>query len=55
MSNLPTIKAKDFINVIEELGFYFDRQKCSHAIYKKMMGKGLLFQFIQERILSNVR
>lgn len=34
MSNFPTVKAKDFIKIIEKLGFYFDRQKGSHAIYK---------------------
>lgn len=38
MSNLPSIKAKDFIRVIEKLGFYFDRQKGSHAIYKNIDG-----------------
>ncbi|MFO0140648.1 MAG: type II toxin-antitoxin system HicA family toxin, partial [Aphanizomenon sp.] len=38
MSNLPSIKAKDFIRVIENLGFYFDRQKGSHAIYKNTNG-----------------
>lgn len=38
MSNLPSIKAKDFIKVIENLGFYFDRQKGSHAIYKNTNG-----------------
>jgi predicted RNA binding protein YcfA (HicA-like mRNA interferase family) len=38
MSNLPSIKAKDFIRVIEKLGFYFDRQKGSHAIYKNTDG-----------------
>jgi predicted RNA binding protein YcfA (HicA-like mRNA interferase family) len=39
MSNFPSIKAKDFIKVIEKLGFYFDRQKGSHAIYKDSHGK----------------
>ncbi|MUG92566.1 addiction module toxin, HicA family [Scytonema sp. UIC 10036] len=34
MSNYPSVKAKDFIRVIEQLGFYFDHQKGSHAIYK---------------------
>jgi predicted RNA binding protein YcfA (HicA-like mRNA interferase family) len=34
MSQYPTVKAKEFIKVIEKLGFYFDRQKGSHAIYK---------------------
>lgn len=39
MSNYPSVKAKDFIKVIEQLGFYFDRQKGSHAIYKDAEGK----------------
>jgi predicted RNA binding protein YcfA (HicA-like mRNA interferase family) len=34
MSNFPSVKAKEFIKVIEKLGFYLDRQKGSHAIYK---------------------
>jgi predicted RNA binding protein YcfA (HicA-like mRNA interferase family) len=33
MSNLPSVKAKEFIKVIETLGFCLDRQKGSHAIY----------------------
>jgi predicted RNA binding protein YcfA (HicA-like mRNA interferase family) len=39
MSNFPSVKAKDFIKVIEKLGFYLDRQKGSHAIYKQSHGK----------------
>ncbi|MGL6135860.1 MAG: type II toxin-antitoxin system HicA family toxin [Planktothrix sp.] len=38
MSNFPSVKAKDFIKVIENLGFYFDRQKGSHALYKNSQG-----------------
>jgi predicted RNA binding protein YcfA (HicA-like mRNA interferase family) len=38
MSNLPSVTAKDFIKVIEKLGFYLDRQKGSHAIYKDNQG-----------------
>lgn len=38
MSNFPSVKAKDFIKVIENLGFYLDRQKGSHAIYKNSQG-----------------
>ncbi|WP_414859095.1 type II toxin-antitoxin system HicA family toxin [Nostoc sp. KVJ3] len=33
MSNFPSVKAKEFIKVIENLGFYLDRQKGNHAIY----------------------
>ena len=38
MSQYPTVKAKEFVRVIEKLGFYFDRQKGSHAIYKHNNG-----------------
>ncbi len=38
MSQYPIVKAKEFIRVIETLGFYFDRQKGSHAIYKNNNG-----------------
>jgi predicted RNA binding protein YcfA (HicA-like mRNA interferase family) len=38
MSNFPSVKAKDFIKVIKKLGFYLDRQKGSHAIYKDSLG-----------------
>ncbi len=39
MSNFPSVKAKEFIKVIEKLDFYFDRQKGSHAIYKNINGQ----------------
>ena len=39
MSNFPSVKAKDFIKVVEKLGFYFDRQKGSHSIYKHNDGR----------------
>ena len=39
MSQYPTVKAKEFIKVIEKLGFYFDRQKGNHAIYKNNDGR----------------
>ncbi len=38
MSNFPSVKATEFTKVIENLGFYFDRQKGSHAIYKDSHG-----------------
>lgn len=38
MSNFPSVKAKDFVRVIKKLGFYLDRQKGSHAIYKNSNG-----------------
>lgn len=39
MSIFPSVKAKDFIKVVEKLSFYFDRQKGSHAIYKHNDGR----------------
>jgi predicted RNA binding protein YcfA (HicA-like mRNA interferase family) len=39
MSDFPSVKAKEFIKVIEKLGFYLDRQKGSHAIYKDIHGQ----------------
>ena len=39
MSNFPSVKAKHFIKAIEKLGFYLDRQKGSHAIYKNSHGQ----------------
>lgn len=39
MSSFATVKAKEFIKVIEKLGFYLDRQKGSHAIYKNINGR----------------
>jgi predicted RNA binding protein YcfA (HicA-like mRNA interferase family) len=38
MSNLPSVKAKDFVKVLQKLGFALDRQKGSHAIYKDNQG-----------------
>ena len=32
-------KNSEFIKVIEKLGFYLDRQKGSHAIYKDSQGQ----------------
>lgn len=39
MSNFPAVTAKDSIKVIDKLGFSFDRQKRSHAIYKDSQGQ----------------
>ena len=33
MSKLPVIPARDVVRVAERLGFVFDRQKGSHAVY----------------------
>lgn len=39
MSNFPSVKAKDFIRVISDLGYQFHRQKGSHAIYKNLLDR----------------
>jgi predicted RNA binding protein YcfA (HicA-like mRNA interferase family) len=33
MSKLPAVRARDVVRVAEALGFQFDRQRGSHAIY----------------------
>lgn len=33
MSKLPSIRARDLVRVAESLGFAFDRQRGSHAVY----------------------
>lgn len=33
MSKLPVAPARDVVRVAEKLGFVFDRQKVSHAVY----------------------
>lgn len=33
MSKLPVVAARDVIRVAERLGFAFDRQRGSHAVY----------------------
>ncbi|MDJ0632142.1 MAG: type II toxin-antitoxin system HicA family toxin [Xenococcaceae cyanobacterium MO_188.B29] len=56
MSNLPTVKAKEFIKVITKLGYQFQRQKGSHAIYKNLMGRRVtvfLGRQVSEKFLSN--
>ncbi len=42
MSNFPSVTAKEFIKVIKKIGFYFDRQKGSHAIYKNNHGQRVI-------------
>ncbi len=34
MPKLPVVKAKDVIKIAEKLGFFFSRQRGSHAIYR---------------------
>ena len=33
MTRLPSVPARDVIRVAEKLGFTFDRQRGSHAVY----------------------
>ena len=39
MSKLPVVAARDVIKVAEKLGFAFDRQKGSHAVYLRVSDK----------------
>ena len=36
---LPQVKAKDLIRISEKLGFVFDRQSGSHAVYYRKSDK----------------
>jgi predicted RNA binding protein YcfA (HicA-like mRNA interferase family) len=35
MAKLPVLRAREVIRVAEKLGFVFDRQKGSHAVYRR--------------------
>lgn len=35
MSKLPVVTARDVIRVAERVGFEFDRQRGSHAVYRR--------------------
>lgn len=39
MSKLPVVAPRDVIRVAEKLGFAFDRQKGSHAVYLRASDK----------------
>jgi len=39
MPKLPIVRAKDIIKIAEKLGFFFSRQKGSHAIYRHSDGR----------------
>lgn len=41
MPPLPVIDAKTFVGFLESLGFYFARQKGSHARYKHNDGRAV--------------
>lgn len=36
MSKLPSVPAREVIRVAEKLGFAFDRQRGSHAVYLRV-------------------
>ncbi|HEX8325064.1 MAG TPA: type II toxin-antitoxin system HicA family toxin [Tepidisphaeraceae bacterium] len=35
MPKIPSIRAREVVRVAESLGFVFDRQKGSHAVYQR--------------------
>ncbi len=39
MSKLPVLTAREVIRIAERLGFEFDRQKGSHAVYLRVSDK----------------
>jgi len=39
MGRLPVLTARDVIRIVKRLGFEFDRQKGSHAVYIRMSDK----------------
>lgn len=39
MSKLPVLTAREVIRIAERLGFEFDRQKGSHAVYRRVSDK----------------
>ena len=40
MSKLPSLAARDVVRVAEKLGFTFDRQGGSHAVYLRVSDHG---------------
>ena len=39
MSKLPVVSARECVKIAEKLGFAFDRQKGSHAVYLRASDK----------------
>jgi predicted RNA binding protein YcfA (HicA-like mRNA interferase family) len=39
MPKLPIVKAKDIVRIAEKIGFFFSRQKGSHAVYRHSDGR----------------
>lgn len=48
MSKLPVVTARDVVRVAEKLGFVFDRQKGSHAVYLRESDKRRLVILIHK-------
>ena len=49
MSNLPTVKSKEFIKIIKKIGFVLHGQQGSKAIYdKKDLKQNTLMSMIQD-------
>jgi len=49
LSNLPTVKSKEFIKVIKKIGFVLHRQQSIHAIHdKKDFKQNTLMSMIQD-------
>ncbi len=48
MSKLPSVPARDVIRVAEKLGFVFDRQKGSHAVYWRIIDRRRLVIPVQK-------
>ncbi|NBX30084.1 addiction module toxin, HicA family [bacterium] len=40
MTRLPAVTARELITVAERIGFVFDRQKGSHAVYVRTTEQG---------------
>ena len=53
MPPLPVIDAKTFIKFLESLGFYFVRQKGSHARYKHDDGRAVTVPIHGKEALEN--
>ena len=39
MSHFPSLKPKEVVQIIQKIGFEFDRQKGSHAVYYRQNDK----------------
>lgn len=39
MSKTPVVKARKLVNALKRLGFFLDRQRGSHAVYRHADGR----------------